>query len=272
MPILGFGVFQITDQLECEKAVTEAFRVGYRLIDTAASYGNEVAVGNAIKSSGIPREELFITTKLWIGDAGYENTKLAFERSLKKLQLDYLDLFLIHQPYGDVFGSWRAMTELYQEGKIKAIGVANFHPDRIMDLLINSGVTPAINQIETHPFCQQIKTQTFLQENNIQIESWGPFAEGRNEMFQNETLLGIAKKYNKSVAQVILRWLVQRDVVVIPKSVHAERIKENFDVFGFELADEDMSIILELDMDTSLFFDHRDPEQVKRLSTRKLTV
>jgi diketogulonate reductase-like aldo/keto reductase len=272
MPILGFGVFQITDPVECENAVEEALRVGYRLIDTAASYGNEVQVGNAIKKSGIAREELFITTKLWIEDAGYENTKKAFERSLKKLQVDYLDLYLIHQPYGDIHGSWRAMIELYQEGKVKAIGVANFHPDRVMDLIVNSSMVPAVNQIETHPFCQQIETQKFLEENNVQIESWGPFAEGRNNMFQNEVLVSIAEKYTKSVAQVILRWLTQRGVIVIPKSVRNERIAENFSIFDFELSQEDLDSIATLDTNKSLFFDHRDPEAVKRLSMRKLNI
>ena len=207
MPILGFGVFQIPDPKECERSVSDALSVGYRLIDTAASYGNEEAVGNALRRSGIPREELFITTKLWVSDAGYDRTKKAFERSLRKLQLDYLDLYLIHQPYGDVYGSWRAMEELYRERRIRAIGVSNFHPDRVMDLILHNEVPPAVDQIETHPFHQQIETQEFLQKNNVQIESWGPFAEGKNNIFQNELLRGIAAKYNKSIAQVILRWL-----------------------------------------------------------------
>jgi 2,5-diketo-D-gluconate reductase A len=272
MPLLGFGVFQITDPVICEKSVIDALQVGYRLIDTAASYLNEESVGKAIKQSMIPREELFITTKLSAQDAGYDNTKSALKKSLKRLQLDYVDLYLIHQPYGDVFGSWRAMEEFYQEGIIKAIGVANFYPDRIMDLLIHSKVVPAVNQIETHPFNQQIDTQKFLQDNNVQIESWGPFAEGKNNMFNNELLLSIAGKYKKSVAQVILRWLTQRKVVVIPKSVRKERIIENFNIFDFELSPEDMSAIVSLDTTKSLFFDHRDPAMVKWLSTRKLDI
>ena len=270
MPILGFGVFQISDPAECEKAVVEAIQSGYRLIDTAASYKNEDAVGNAIKKSGVDRKELFITTKLWIQDLGYEKTKAAFQKSLDLLQLDYLDLYLIHQPYGDIFGSWKAMRELLEEGKIRAIGVSNFHPDRVIDLIVNSGFTPAVNQVETHPFDQQIDNQVFLQENNVQIESWGPFAEGRNDMFQNEILFALGKKYNKSVAQVILRWLTQRGVVVIPKSVRKERMVENFDIFDFELAADDMEAIVALDTKESLFFDHRDPNMVKWLSERKL--
>lgn len=272
MPILGFGVFQITDPLECEKSVIDAIKVGYRSLDTAASYLNEVSVGNAIKKSGIAREELFITTKLWVQDTGSENTKKAFQKSLDRLQLDYLDLYLIHQPYGDVHGSWRAMEELYSEGKIKAIGVANFHPDRLIDLILHNKIAPAINQIETHPFHQQIETQKFLQDNNVQIESWGPFAEGRNDIFKNELLSSIGAKYNKSIAQVILRWLTQRGVIVIPKSVKKERMAENFDIFNFKLSDQDMETITTLDTNKSLFFDHRDPEMVKWLSTRKLDI
>jgi diketogulonate reductase-like aldo/keto reductase len=272
MPILGFGVFQIADLEECERSVYEAIRAGYRLIDTAAAYQNEEAVGTAIQKSGVPREEIFVTTKLWIQDAGYESTKKAFERSLKRLQLDYLDLYLIHQPYGDVYGSWRAMEELYREGKIRAIGVSNFQPDRLMDLIVYNEVVPAINQIETHPFNQQLETQKFLQENKIQIESWGPFAEGKNNIFENELLLSMAEKYKKTVAQVILRWLTQREVVVIPKSVRKERIVENFSIFDFELSPEDMDAIGTLDRKVSSFFDHRDPEMVKQLSTVKLDI
>ena len=272
MPILGFGVFQVTDQKECENGVLNAIETGYRLIDTAASYMNETAVGNAIKKSGVPREDLFITTKLWVQDTGYEKTKKAFEKSLNKLQLDYLDLYLIHQPYGDVHGSWRAMEELYKNGKVKAIGVSNFQPDRIMDIITFNEVVPAVNQIETHPFNQQIETQKFLTENKVQIESWGPFAEGKNNLFQNELLLSIAAKYKKSIAQVVLRWLTQRGVVAIPKSVKKERIKENFNIFDFELSTEDMEAIATLDMKTSSFFDHRDPEIIKWMGSRKLDI
>src|SRR6185312_756877 len=227
MPILGFGVFQVKDLNECERSVTDAIETGYRLIDTAESYGNEEAVGKAIKRSGISREDLFIATKLWIQSNGYEGTKKAFETSLKKLQLDYLDLYLIHQPFGDVYGEWRAMQDLYKEGRIKAIGVSNFHPDRLIDLIIHNEIVPAVNQIET---------QKFLQENKVQIESWRPFAEGKNNIFQKELLLSIGKKYNKTIAQVVIRWLTQRGVVAIPKSVRKERMEENFKIFDFELS------------------------------------
>jgi 2,5-diketo-D-gluconate reductase A len=269
MPILGFGVFQMANPIECERSVSDALEAGYRLIDTAASYENEQSVGNAIKGGGVPRDNLFITTKLWIADAGYEPAKRAFHRSMKRLQLDYLDLFLIHQPYGDVFGSWRAMEELYREGLIKAIGVSNFHPDRVMDFIVHNEVVPAVNQIETHPFHQQVENQKFLKENDVQIESWGPFAEGKNNIFHNDVLLAIAKKHGKSVAQVILRWLTQRGVVAIPKSVRKERIAENFNVFDFELSANDMDAVARLDTKQSLFFDHRDPAMVKMLGTAK---
>lgn len=269
MPILGFGVFQMNDAEECERSVAEALRVGYRLLDTAASYGNEEAVGTAIKRSGVLREELFVTTKLWVQDAGYERTKRAFDRSMQRLQLDYLDLYLIHQPFGDVYGSWRAMEELYQERRVRAIGVSNFQPDRLMDLIVHNQVVPAVNQLETHPFCQQIETQRFLEENRVQIESWGPFAEGKNNIFHSHLLLAIASNHGKGVAQVILRWLIQRRVVAIPKSVRPERIAENFDIFDFELSPEEMESIATLDTGTSPFFDHRDPEVVKRLGEAK---
>lgn len=268
MPILGFGVFQVTDLAECERSVLDAINTGYRLIDTAQSYMNEEAVGKAIKKSGVAREELFITTKLWIQSNGYEGAKKAFEASLKKLQLDYLDLYLIHQPYGDVYGEWRAMQEFYKEGRVRAIGVSNFHPDRLMDLIVNNEVVPAVNQIETHPFLQQIKTQQFLQENGVQIQSWGPFAEGKNNIFHNEVLASIGKMYNKSIAQVILRWLTQRGVVAIPKSVRKERMEENLNSLDFQLSSEEMETIKSLDTNASLFFDHRDPAMVKWLGEK----
>jgi len=270
MPILGFGVFQVKDLAECERSVMEAIETGYRLIDTAQSYRNEEAVGNAIKNSGIKRQELFITTKLWIQSNGYEDTKKAFENSMKRLQLYYLDLYLIHQPFGDVYGEWKAMQDLYKEGRIKAIGVSNFYPDRLIDLIIHNEIVPAVNQIETHPFHQQIETQKFLQENNVQIESWGPFAEGKNDLFHNELLASIGKKYDKSITQVVIRWLTQRGVIAIPKTVHKERMKQNFNSLDFELSAEDMEAIKALDSNKSAFFDHRDPAMVKWLGERKL--
>jgi len=269
MPILGFGVYQVTDPNECETSVFEAINAGYRLIDTAQAYGNEEAVGKAIKKSGVAREELFITTKLWVSDVSYDKAKKAFEKSLKNLGLDYLDLYLIHQPYGDVHGAWHAMEELYKEGRIRAIGISNFQPDRVMDMIVFNEVVPAVNQIETHPFNQHVETQKFLVENKVQIESWGPFAEGRNDIFKNELLASIGKKYNKSIAQVILRWLTQRGVVVIPKSVRKERIIENLNIFDFKLSPEDMEAIASLDTGKSLFFDHRDPAIVKWMGGRK---
>ena len=272
IPILGFGVFQITDLAECERSVVDAIQTGYSHIDTAASYQNEEAVGRGIKHSGVAREKLFITTKLWIQGNGYEGTIKAFERSLKRLQLDYLDLYLIHQPFGDVYGEWRAMEELYGQGKVRAIGVSNFPPDRIMDLMIHNKITPAVNQIEVNAFHQQIDTQTFLQENNVQVEAWAPFAEGKNNIFKNEILLSIAAKYQKSVAQVILRWLVQRGIIALSKSTRKERMIENISVFDFELSTEDMAAITTLDTKTSRFFDHRDPQMVKWLGERKLDV
>ena len=269
MPILGFGVFQIDDMKECEEAVYNALKAGYRLIDTAAAYGNEEAVGRAIKRSGIPREEIFVTTKLWVSDANYEKAELAFETSLKKLDLEYIDLYLIHQPFNDVYGAWRAMTELYKEGKIKAIGVSNFYPDRLVDFIMNNEVVPAVNQVETHPFNQQVKANEIMKEYGVQIESWGPFAEGKNGIFTNEILSKIGKKYNKSVAQVVLRWLIQRNIIAIPKSTRKDRIEENFNVFDFELNSEDMGKISELDKKESLFLNHDDVEIVKWLNGRK---
>ncbi len=272
IPILGFGVFQITDPAECERSIVDAIQAGYSHIDTAASYQNEEAVGRGIKQSGIAREKLFITTKLWIQRNGYEGTLRAFEDSLKRLHLDYIDLYLIHQPFGDVYGEWRAMEELHQQGKARAIGVSNFPPDRIMDLMIHNQIPPAVNQIEVNPFHQQIEAQRFLQENSVQVEAWAPFAEGRNNIFKNELLLSVAAKHNKSVAQVILRWLTQRDIVVLSKSVRKERMLENISVFDFELSAEDMTALTTLDTKTSSFFDHRNPEMVKWLGTRKLDI
>lgn len=265
MPILGFGVFQIPDPDECERSVADALAVGYRLIDTAAAYGNEEAVGKAIKASGIPREEIFVTTKLWIQDQGEERARAAFERSMQRLGLEYLDLYLIHQPFGDVYGSWRAMEGLLREGRTRAIGVSNHQPDRVMDLIVHNEIVPAVNQIEVHPFNQQVETQAFLRENGVQIQAWAPFAEGRGDMFTNPVLSEIAEKHGKSVAQVILRWLTQRGVATIPKSVRRERMEENLNVFDFELAPEDMEQIATLDTKTSSFFDHRDPAVVKML-------
>jgi 2,5-diketo-D-gluconate reductase A len=270
MPILGFGVFQIEDLKECENSVLDAIETGYRLIDTAASYMNETVVGNAIRINGVAREDLFITTKLWVQDTGYENTKKAFEKSLNKLQLDYLDLYLIHQPYGDVHGSWRAMEEFYKEGKVKAIGVSNFQPDRVMDIMAFNEIVPAVNQIETPPFNQQIESKKFLTENKVQIESWGPFAEGKNNIFSNELLVSLAGKYKKTVAQIILRWLTQRGLVAIPKSEKKERIKENFNIFDFDLSRDDMGAMVTLDTKTSNFFNHRDPKVIEWMGSRKL--
>ncbi|HKV75960.1 MAG TPA: aldo/keto reductase [Gemmatimonadales bacterium] len=272
MPLLGFGVFQIADAVACEQSVVDAIATGYRLIDTAASYLNEAAVGRGIRRSGTAREELFITTKLWIQRDGYAGTLAAFERSLKRLELDYLDLYLIHQPYGDVYGEWRAMEELYAAGKVRAIGVANFHPDRLMDLMLHNKVKPAVNQIEVNPFLQQRETQQFLQANHVQTEAWAPFAEGRNQIFENPTLLAVAARHGRTVAQVILRWLSQRGIVVLAKSVRKERMAENFNVLDFDLSTDDIAAISALETGTSSFFDHRDPEKVKWLGTRELDV
>jgi diketogulonate reductase-like aldo/keto reductase len=272
IPILGLGVFQITDPAECEQSVIDAVETGYTLIDTAASYQNEEAVGQGIQQSGIAREDLFITTKLWIQSNGYEDTLKAFDKSLNRLQMDYLDLYLIHQPCGDVHGEWRAMEELYQQGKIRAIGISNFHTDRTIDLIIHNQITPAVNQIEVSPFQQQMDSQKFFEANGVVVEAWAPFAEGRNNIFENETLLSIAARHHKSVAQVILRWVVQRGIVALAKTVRKERMLENISIFDFELDAEDMAAIATLDTKTSSFFDHRDPQMVKWLGERKLNV
>lgn len=263
MPILGLGVYQMSKE-ECENSVYEAIRLGYRSIDTASAYCNEEAVGSGIKKSGIDRKELFITTKLWIKDAGYESAKAAVEKSLRKLQTDYLDLYLIHQPYGDVFGAWRAMEEMYKEGKIRAIGLSNFFPDRFMDLTLHNTVVPAVCQMEVHPYCQQIVTQQFLSGYGTRLEAWSPFAQNP-AIFQDETLKAIAAKTGKSVAQVILRWLIQRGIIVLTKSTHTERLRENMDVFDFELDADDMATIAKLDTGRSTIFDHRDPACVKMI-------
>ena len=268
MPILGFGVYQVNDLEECERVVSEAIEVGYRSIDTAQAYGNEAAVGNAISKSGIPREEFFITTKVWISNAGYEKAKASIDESLELLQTDYLDLLLIHQPFNDYYGTYRAMEEYYKAGKIKAIGVSNFYPDRFIDIAEFSEIKPMVNQVETHVFNQQVEAQKIMQEYNTQIESWGPFAEGKNDFFNNEILKEIGDKYGKSVAQVALRYLIQRNVVVIPKTVTKERMIQNFDVFDFALTDEDMDAVLTLNQGESLFFSHYDPDLVKTLTKR----
>ena len=266
MPILGLGVYQLTEPGECERVVSEALELGYRSIDTAASYRNEEAVGRAIAASGIPRDELFITSKVWIQDAGEKPARAAFERSLERLGLDYLDLYLIHQPMGDVYGSWRALENLNKEGLSRAVGVSNFYPDRLVDLILHNEITPAVNQVETHPFHQQVEAQKVMQEYNVQIESWGPFAEGKNDLFTNPTLAAIAEEHGKSVAQVVLRWLIQRGVVVIPKSARRERLEENISVFDFTLSDAQMADISTLDTGSSLFIDHNDVSAVTLLS------
>ena len=266
MPLEGFGVFQVPDAAQCEQAVSDALEAGYRLIDTAAAYMNEEAVGNAIRTSGIPRKDLFITTKLWVQDAGYESAKKAFETSLNKLGLEYLDLYLIHQPFHDYYGAWRAMEELYKEGRIRAIGVSNFYPDRLVDLCVNAEIIPAVNQVECHPFFQQKDALKVMKEYGVQPEAWGPFAEGKNNFFQNPILAEIAAKYGKSVAQVALRWNVQRGVVVIPKSVHKERIQENFNIWDFELSDKDMETISDMDIGHSEIINHFTADTAKWLN------
>jgi 2,5-diketo-D-gluconate reductase A len=264
MPIVGFGVYQVPPE-QTEQAVTDALAAGYRHIDTAAAYENEEAVGRAITNSGIPREDLFVTTKLWIQDAGEHRAKPAFERSLQRLGLDYLDLYLIHQPFGDYYGSWRAMEQLNRDGLAKAIGVSNFYPDRLVDLIDHNEIVPAVNQIETHPFFQRTVDQQVMAERGVQIESWGPLAQGRNNLFSNPVLSEIAAAHGKTIAQVVLRWLIQRGVVVIPKSVRPERMAENIDVFDITLTDEQMAQIASLDTGASAFFDHRDPANVSFL-------
>ncbi|GAA3807961.1 aldo/keto reductase [Cellulomonas soli] len=269
MPILGFGVFQVPDE-QTEQVVTDALAAGYRHLDTAAVYGNEAGVGRAIAASGIPRDELFVTTKLWVHDGGEDGTRRAFDASLERLGLDHLDLYLIHQPYGDVYSSWRAMQDLYAQGRVRAIGVSNFYPDRLVDLITHTDVVPAVNQVETHPFFQRADDQALMAEHGVQIEAWGPLAEGRNDIFTNPTLTEIGQAYGRSVAQVALRWLVQRGVVVIPKSVRPERMAENLDVFDFELTEGDMARIATLDTGASLAFDHRDPEFVVRIGGARI--
>lgn len=264
MPIVGYGVYQIPAE-ETEQAVSDALAAGYRHIDTAAAYGNEEAVGRAIRASGIARDELFVTTKLWVHDGGEEGTRRAFDVSLQRLGLDHLDLYLIHQPFGDVYSSWRAMQDLHRRGLVRAIGVSNFYPDRLVDLIDHNEITPAVNQVETHPFFQRADYQALMAGRGVQIESWGPLAEGRNDLFINPTLRAIGAAHGKSVAQVVLRWLVQRGVVVIPKSVRPERMAENLAVLDFELSEEQMRSIATLDTGASVFFDHRDPEWVTRL-------
>ena len=268
--MLGFGVFQIADSKECERSVIDAIDVGYRLIDTAASYKNEEAVGAGLRASGIARQDVFVTSKLWVEDAGYERARQAIDKSLSRLGLDYLDLYLIHQPFGDVHGSWRAMEEAHRAGKLRAIGVSNFQPDRLMDIKVFNQITPAVNQIEVNPFHQQAESVNFMRELGVQAEAWAPFAEGRNNLFHNEALSAIGSRHGKSVGQVVLRWLVQRGIVALAKSVRKERMQENFAVFDFELSDDEMLAVAKLETGKSSFFSHRDPAIVKWMSERRL--
>ncbi len=270
MPIAGYGVFQIPDANECTRCVVDAILVGYRLIDTAASYMNEAAVGEGIKNSGVPRDQLFVTTKLWVQDAGYDRTNQAIDASLRRLKLDYLDLYLIHQPYGDVHGSWRAMQDAYRAGKLRAIGVSNFQPDRLMDITVFNEIKPAVNQVEINPFQQQDDAVSFMRGLNVQAEAWAPFAEGKNNLFHNATVKAIAVKHGKTIGQVVLRWVIQRGIVALAKSVRKERMEENLAIFDFELDGNDIADISKLETGTSSFFSHQDPAIVKWMSERKL--
>jgi 2,5-diketo-D-gluconate reductase A len=272
IPVAGYGVFQIADARECTRCVIDAIQAGYRLIDTAASYMNEAAVGQGIRQSGLAREQLFVTSKLWVQDTGYERTQRAVDESLRRLQLDYLDLYLIHQPYGDVHGSWRAMQDAYHKGKLRSIGVSNFQPDRLMDIAAFNEIKPAVNQIEVNPFQQQAESLAFMRSLGVQAEAWAPFAEGRNNLFQNPWLQAIARKHNKSIGQVVLRWVVQLGVVPLAKSVRKERMVENLAIFDFALDTDDIAQITSLDTGTSSFFSHRDPAIVKWMSERRLDI
>jgi len=265
MPQLGFGVFQITDLQQCEDVVVDAINAGYRLIDTAAAYQNETAVGRAIQRSGVARQDLFITSKLWVSDASYERAKRGIETSLKNLNVDYLDMYLLHQPYGDVLGAWRALEEAYHAGKIRAIGVSNFYPDQLKNLELSATVKPVVNQIETSPWMQETQEVAFADREDIRVEAWAPFAEGKHDIFTNPVIGEIAQQYGKSNGQVILRWLLQRGIVVIPKSVHQARMAENLDVFDFTLSDRDMATMATLDKGESQFFDHRDPATIEQI-------
>lgn len=265
MPTLGFGVFQVPDLSQAEKAVTEAIETGYRLIDTAAAYQNEEAVGKAIKNSSVNREDIFVTSKLWVSDFNYDRAKKGIDTSLQKLGLDYMDLYLLHQPYGDTMGAWRALEEAQKEGKIRAIGVSNFYADQLQDLMLTMPVKPAVNQIEVNPWYQQASEVKFAQSQDVRVEAWAPFAEGKHDIFKNETIAEIAAKYGKSNGQVILRWLLQRGITAIPKSVHQQRMAENIDIFDFELSDDDMKKMASLDKNESQFFDHRDPVTIEQI-------
>lgn len=262
MPQLGYGVYQVSKE-ECERCVLDALKVGYRHIDTAQSYFNEEEVGSAIEKSGIPRSEIFLTTKVWVEHYGYEETKESVYESMRKLKTNYIDLVLLHQPFADVYGAWRALEDLYADGKIRAIGISNFYPDRMVDICSFASIKPMVNQVETHPFNQQTEAQKWMEKYGVQIEAWAPFGEGRGDMFKNETIAKIAAKYNKSVAQIILRWELQRGIVVIPKSVHIERMEQNFNVFDFELSADDMRVMASLDKKESSFFSHTDPNMVE---------